>query len=149
VRIDVKRASPGDVCAGTTAGGEEFDRQVATLLERGYPAAAGLSEPAFTARLVRLRAAAERLDGASDPASGSARFVIVVRGALVPAAAAIALVRRRGRAGFLAMLTRAELETFAPIEPVELPGGAAYLIRDVDNGAASRNVTPDDARADP
>ncbi|MGH2941719.1 MAG: DUF5701 family protein [Solirubrobacteraceae bacterium] len=130
-----------------TSGGEEFDRQVTTLLERGHPAAAGLSERAFTARLAPLRATAERLEATSDPAAARLGFAVVVSAALVPAGAAIELVRRRGRAGFLSMLTREELAAFVPIEPVALPGGAAHLITDVDDGAASRNVTPDDALA--
>ena len=35
----------------TGAAGEDFDRQVATLVALGYPAAAGLSESRFTGRI--------------------------------------------------------------------------------------------------
>jgi hypothetical protein len=38
-----------------------------------------------------------------------------------------------------------DLERFAPLEAVELPDGAAYLVADVDTGRDTLNVTPDDA----
>jgi len=137
----------------TTAGGRpradacvrEFDRQVATLLDRGYPAAAGRSREAFADLLQPLRAAAAQLDSGSDLESGKAEFVLVVGTALVPASDTIELVRRRRKAGFLSMLTLQELARFAPIEAVNVPDSVAYLITGVDNGADSRNVTPDDA----
>lgn len=61
--------------------------------------------------------------------------------------AAIALVRRRGRAGFLSMLTPDELATFRPIDPISLPHGSAYLMTEIENGRSSLNMTPDDALA--
>lgn len=129
------------------AASAEFDRQIATLVERGYPAAAGLTERRFRARLEPLWAAVISLDPAGDAERGEVGFVIVVRGSLVPSATSIALVRRRGKAGFLSMLTPDELTTFAPIEPVELPVGDAYLLAGIESGRSSLNVTPDDALA--
>lgn len=125
----------------------EFDRQIATLGERGYPAAAGLDEREFAARLEPLRAAAATLDPTGDADEGRFGFVIVVPGRLVPSAQAIELVRRRGKAGFLSMLTPDELATFAPIEPVTVPDTGAYLMSGVDSGRSSLDVTPDDALA--
>ena len=133
--------------AGATGAEEEFDRQVARLVELGYPAAAGLSERAFTALLQPLRPAAAALDAGGDLERGRFGFVIVVCGALVPSPAAIALVRRRGKAGFLAMLTPDELATFEPIESVDLPAGSAYLMSGIENGRSSLNVTPEAALA--
>ena len=127
------------------AAGAEFDRQLATLLDGGHPEAAGLSRRELSRRLERLREPATQLVGDSDLVLGRFGFVLVVRSALVPSADAIALVRRRGKAGVLSMLTRDELATFAPIESVALPAGDAYLLRDADTGGSSRNVTPDDA----
>jgi hypothetical protein len=37
------------------------------------------------------------------------------------------------------------LAAFAPIQGVEIPDGLAYLMLDVDTGADSLNITPDDA----
>jgi hypothetical protein len=133
--------------AVASAGLSEFDRQVATLLDRGYPRAAGLSATEFVERLAPLREYTASLDAGCDTERGAFGFVIVVSGALVPASAAITLVQRRGNAGFLSMLAPDELARFAPIDSVRLPAGDAYLLRAVDNGAASRNVTPDDALA--
>ncbi|MDP1848718.1 MAG: DUF5701 family protein [Solirubrobacteraceae bacterium] len=125
----------------------EFDRQVATLVERGYPVAAGLTEDELRARLEALRPAVAALDPAADAQRGEFGFVIVVSGRLVPSARAIALVRRRDRSGFLAMLTADELATFAPIEPVAVPDAGAYLMSGVQSGRSSLDVTPDDGLA--
>jgi hypothetical protein len=144
-RRAVLAAASADGAAAAAAA--EFDRQVATLVERGYPAAAGLTESSFVARLDPLRAAAGSLDPAGDAERGTFGFVIVVRGSLVPSATSITLVRRRGKAGFLSMLTADELAAFAPIEPVVLPVGDAYLLTGIESGRASLNVTPDDALA--
>lgn len=130
-----------------TPAGVEFDRQLATLVEGGHPAAAGLSARALRRRLTALREPALALAGGSHLEIGRYGFVIVMRSALVPSHEAIALVRRRGRSGILSMLAPSELAAFAPIDAVELPAGSAYLIKDIDTGIASRNVTPDDALA--
>jgi len=111
----------------------EFDRQVATLVAKGYPALAGMSEEAFAERFAPLREHA-----------GDDEFVLVVSSELVPAADAIERVERRGKPGF-SVLEREDLERFAPIEDVELPPGPAYLLTGVDTGAGTLNVTPNDA----
>ena len=144
-RAVLAAATAADATGG--AASAEFDRQLATLVERGYPAAAGLGEREFQAQLEPLRAAAATLDPAGDAERGEFGFVIVVPGRLVPGAEAIALVRRRGEAGFLSMLTPGELATFAPIAPVAVPQAGAYLMSGVQSGRSSRNVTPDDALA--
>jgi len=136
--------------APNAAGGAaeaEFDRQVATLLQRGYPRAAGMDEPEYVALLEPLRERATSLDPGSDLEHGRFGFVIVVSGALVPASRSVSFVRRRDKAGFLSMLTPEELTRFEPIEAVNLPTGGAYLISAIDTGKASLNVTPDHALA--
>jgi len=125
----------------------EFDRQLATLLERGHPRAAGMGDTAFGAAIEPLRGVAAALDPAADPDAGRFGFVIVVSGPLVPVSTSITLVRRRGRAGVLSMLTPEELAAFGPIKQVALPAGAAYLMSGVDDGRDSRNHTPDDGLA--
>jgi hypothetical protein len=127
------------------ASAAEFNRQLDTLVKRGYPRAAGLSPGAFRRRLELLREVASELE---DPAPRSepegAPFVVVVDGDLLSAAQAIELVERRGEAGYSA-LDPDDLERFEPIATVELPSSSAYLIVDVDTGQDTRNVTPDDA----
>lgn len=119
----------------------EFRRQVDRLVERAYPELAGLSHSAFRERLEPLEDALGQLAPA-DP--GRIRFVVVVRSELVPAARAIEWVERDGQGGVSAM-DDDDLAEFAPIESVGLPDGDAYLMADVDTGAATRNVKPEAA----
>jgi hypothetical protein len=65
-----------------------------------------------------------------------------------PLAEAAALVERRGRPLVLGHLAPDELETFLPISAVRIPPGPAYVVRDIDLGATSRNVRPEDALRD-
>ena len=131
--------------ANVTDYGQELERQVERLVERGYPAAAGLSERAFRARLAPL---ASRLDGV--PArkmtgdGGRLPFVVVVGSGLVPRAAAVPLMELRGKRGFTDMPAE-DLDRFAPTDRVALPSGPAYLVTDIDTGEDTLNVTPEDA----
>jgi Family of unknown function (DUF5701) len=126
----------------------EFDRQVHTLLQRRYPAAAGASAAKFLEHVGPLR---ERLAGVSaaadeDPTEWSFPFVVVVTSALVPRAEAIQLVERRGRAGF-SVIEAEELESFETIPAVRPPRPLAYLLVDIETGRDTRDVTPDSALA--
>ena len=121
----------------------ELHRQIDTLIERGHPAAAGVQPIELRERLVGLGDVLARR-GADETADYP--FVLVTTSALVPAARAIELVERHDRTA-TCMLDDEDLARFEPIDTVELPHGAGYLMFDVDLGAASRNVTPDDALA--
>src|SRR5688572_27818090 len=79
----------------------EFERQVETLVARGYPAAAKLSERAFRARLAPLAAKLDVLAGRKK--GERVPFVVVVGSALVPRAAAVPLMELRGKRGFTDM----------------------------------------------
>ena len=119
----------------------ELHRQIDTLIERGHPGGAGLQPATFRERLAGLGDVLDRR-GADETADYP--FVLVITSALVPAARAIELVRRREKSA-TCMLDDDDLARFAPIDTVELPHGAAYLMFDVDLGAGTRNVTPDAA----
>lgn len=67
---------------------------------------------------------------------------------VVPVAVAAARVERRGRQVVLGQLTPADLATLVPIDAVKVPDAPAYLAVDVDLGAGSRNVRPEDALRD-
>jgi hypothetical protein len=121
----------------------EFDRQVAALIRKDYPAAAGLTRGAFMEHLDPLRPAAKDLP---EPNGKRVPFVIVVKRDVVATDTAIGLVERRERQGF-SVLAPDDLERFEPIDTVSLPGNLAYLLTDVDTGAATLDVTPDDALA--
>jgi Family of unknown function (DUF5701) len=110
-----------------------FDDQVARLLQRDLAD----DESAFRNLLESAR-----------PAEPSPRSVLAVSRDVVPVATAAARVERDGRPVVLGHLTPEDLGTFLPIDAVELPGAPAYLANDVDLGAASRNVPPEDALRD-
>ena len=109
-----------------------FDQQVEAIFERGIAAV----EPELRGSS-RLRA---------RPSRPSARRSFSLE--VVP--------RRRGRgagrapweAGRLRAPTPDDLEASVPIEAVELPDAPAYFAIDIDLGAGSRNVRPEDALRD-
>jgi hypothetical protein len=111
----------------------EFTRQVDTLVEKDYPALAGIGEEEFRARLAPLR------DRAGE-ADGDIPFVLVVTA--VRPDDAIPRVELRGKPGFTDM---DDLARFVPVDEVDVPAAWAYLLTDVDTGGETRSVTPDDA----
>jgi hypothetical protein len=115
-----------------------FERQLRTLLDRGYADAAGVTRSQLADRIAPL---AGRVPG---DAGGRIPFVIAVSRDVVSAGDAIRRVERDG-ASAISVLDDDELARFMPIEGVELPDGPAYLLVDVDTGHETRNVRPDDA----
>jgi len=110
-----------------------FDEQAEAILKRGV-----------VDDETELRAILE----AARPAGPVERSVLTMSRAVVSVAAAAARVERRGRPVVLGQLTPEDLETFVPIDAVEVPDAPAYLAIDVDLGAGSRNVRPEDALRD-
>ncbi len=94
----------------------EFDRQVATLVDKGYPDLTGLAEADFVALLSPLRAAVADL----PPPGGDDRipFVLVVTG--LAREQAFARVDLRGKTGFTTMEPD-DLARFVPIAEAEAP----------------------------
>ena len=119
----------------------QFDRQVATLVEKGYPALAGMPEHAFRELLAPLR---EHASPATEPSDYRVPFLVVVTGALAAREAAFAKVELRGKRGFTTMEAD-DLARFTPLDDLELPSPTAYLLRDVDTGQDFLDVPPDDA----
>ena len=120
----------------------EFDRQVDTLILRGYPKLAGLQEHVFLRQMSPLE---ERLPGLSASGEeGHIAFVIVVGSELVPPDKAMPLVELGGEAGFTTMEAD-DLEQFTSVKSVKRPDGPAYLVGDVDTGRGTLNVRPDEA----
>ena len=118
----------------------EFDRQVATVVAKGYPALAGMAEDEFIRQLTPLRdLLPERAAG-----SGSNRipFVVVVTG--VARHQAFAQVALRGKEGFTTMEPD-DLAGFRPLPDLELPSARAYLVADIDTGRDTLDLPPDDA----
>jgi hypothetical protein len=116
----------------------EFDRQLVTLVDKGYPHLTGRSEAEFVALLSPLRAAVSDL----PPPGGHDRipFVVVVTG--LPREQAFARVDLRGRTGFTTMEPD-DLARFAPTADVEVPPATAYVLADIDTGQDTLDVPPD------
>jgi hypothetical protein len=110
-----------------------FDEQVATLVRRGVVG----DEVGIRSRLESAR-----------PAAPMARSVLTIARHVVPVATAASRVERRGRPVVLGQMSREELDTFVPIGAVKLPDAPAYLAIEVDLGAGSRNVRPEEALRD-
>ena len=85
---------------------------------------------------------------ASRRAEPNERSVLTLSRDVVSVAEAAARVERRRRAAVLGQLEPDDLETFVPIDAVRVPDAPAYLAVDVDLGAGSRNVRPEDALRD-
>jgi hypothetical protein len=107
-----------------------FDEQVEALVDRGVAGAD--AEFRALVEVARLPEPPER-------------SVLTMSRDLVPVAAAAARIERRGRSVVLGHLEPEDLDGFMPIAAVDLPVPPAYVAIDVDLGAASRNVRPEDA----
>ena len=124
---------------------QEFDRQVENLVRKGYPEIAGQPAREFLRHIGPLRERVEEIDAPeADLEAGRLPFVIVVTSDTVSAGKAMALVERDGKQGFVKMYPR-EPEDFRPIDGIVIPGGAAYLIVDIDRGGETLNITPNEA----
>jgi hypothetical protein len=125
--------------------GAEFDRQVRTLIDKGYPELAGLASDAFRRLVAALReVAVARAPTLAAPIRARVPFVLVVDQARAPADRTMPLTALKTKPGF-ADFAPDDIARFRPIEEVSVPDGPAYLVFDVDRGAESLNVTPDKA----
>lgn len=120
---------------------EEFDRQLATLINKGYPALAGMVADTFTEQ--HLEPLRRLLPKAPAPNEDAIPFVIVVTSGLVPTVPAVQRLLVREKAGWTDMDD--EIDAYKPIEGVDVPGSSAYLLVDVDTGRETLNVRPNDA----
>lgn len=117
----------------------ELDRQLATLLDKEYPALAGISRDELAEQVEALRPHLPE-DGHPERIP----FLLVVRHETVPSVAAVERLVVRGEPGFTDM-DDDELDSFIPVDGVHVPESPVYLVTDVDTGAATLNVRPDDA----
>lgn len=121
----------------------EFDRQLDHFVALGYPGLVSTTEESFREGLALLRdVVAARPDADVVRHEDHIPFVLVPSG--VPADESITRTALGNRQGF-SVLDAAELATFRPIETADIPGGAGYLLFDVDTGSEFLNVAPQDA----
>ena len=124
---------------------QEFDRQVETLIEKGYSQLAKLSDEAFLQWITPLRSQVETLTVPElNLDTGTLPFVIVIKGDLVSSEEAMARVERNGKQGITKLYPR-EPQDFDPIDTVTIPQSPAYLLVDIDRGQANINLPPNEA----
>lgn len=124
----------------------EFDRQVGTLLDKGYPGLAGTSAEQFTELVSPLReAAVARAAELTPPTEARVPFLLVVTRELIPVEERLrltALVGKR-KPGFVDRhFAEGDLARFDPIKELEVPAAPAYLLFDVDRGEEFRSLAP-------
>lgn len=124
----------------------EFDRQVGTLLDKGYPGLAGTSAEQFTELVSPLReAAVARAAELTPPTEARVPFLLVVTRELIPVEERLRLTALAGkrRPGFVDRhFAEGDLARFDPIKELEVPAAPAYLLFDVDRGEEFRNLAP-------
>ncbi len=128
----------------------EFDRQVATLVAKGYPNLAGLSGTEFVARLAPLREVALADSWIEPPSRGWVPFVLVITPELVSTAQSMPLTRLAfgSRPGFVDRLFEPSgLGAFQPVPELAVPRGGAYLLINVERGERFGNLAPEAALA--
>lgn len=124
---------------------QEFNRQVANLLHKKYPEAAGISEVDFLKIIEPLKKNLQKIKSSDlDLESGILPFVIVVKSELVDAETMMSRIDFSGKSGITKMYPHVPAE-FKVIESVSLPESKIYLITDIDRGKKYLNVRPQDA----
>ncbi|GLU48554.1 DUF5701 family protein [Nocardiopsis ansamitocini] len=120
---------PPTPTAGTTPTG--IAGQIDRLVELGLPALAGMTVEEFHAL-------------ARDLPAEAPGAIVAVHPGLVPASALAPLLSRGDKSGFV-VVDMADLDAFAPIDGLDAPEDALYLINEVDRGDDMANWSPDEA----
>lgn len=80
----------------------EFERQVENLIQKGYPALAGLNEHEFQQQLQPLKESANEIEKkVEEPLPGRVPFIIVVNSEWVNVDKAMRLVERKNKLGLV------------------------------------------------
>ena len=119
----------------------EFDRQLQAYLDAKYPTLAGMDETEFVDLLEPLRDMASR---ATSSTPERIPFALVVTSRLVAADQALPTVHWKATTGWTEY-TADDLAGYRPIDGVDVPDHAAYLVTDVDTGKATLGVKAKDA----
>jgi hypothetical protein len=131
--------------------GTEFDRQIDNLIERDYPALAGLSRDEFTAQLTPLRQVAVNTATAPyAPGTGRVPFLLVVTRQVAPIEQTMPRTTLHGKSkpGFVdRSFEPGALERFVATKQTEPPDQRAYLLLDIDRGEEFCGAVPNNAMA--
>lgn len=127
----------------------EFDRQVHNLIEREYPAMAGLTSEHFQSLVAPLRDLAATTGHLTcEPGAGRLPFVLVVTRQLAPIEQMMPRTTLHGKArpGFVDhSFEPGSLERFVAITETDLPDQPVYLLMDIERGEEFCGAIPRDA----
>jgi hypothetical protein len=124
---------------------QEFDKQLETLISKGYPELLKLTEKSFGKKLESLKSKLSEVSGIEvNLEQGRLPFVIVVQDESLIAEETMARLNFYGKPGIVSMYPR-KPEDFKTIEEVTIPDSFAYLLTDIDRGKAFLNVIPETA----
>ncbi|MEU6742119.1 DUF5701 family protein [Streptosporangium sandarakinum] len=127
----------------------EFDRQVHNLIEREYPAMAGLTPEHFQSLAAPLRDLAATTGNLTrEPDTGRFPFVLVVTRQVVPIEQMMPRTTLRGKAepGFVDhSFEPGSLERFVASTETGLPDRPVYLLMDIERGEEFCGAVPRDA----
>ncbi len=129
----------------------EFDRQIQTLLAKGYASLSGRTEAEFRELVEPLRAqVTKRAESLTEPSEARVPFLVVVKRELVAIEDAIPLTTLAGkdRPGAIERFYKpGELEQFVTVKELEAPDSSVYVVFDVERGEEFCSVVPLDAMA--
>jgi hypothetical protein len=135
----------------TADAGSEFDRQVGNLVERDYPATAGLTPQEFDALVTPLRDLVTDIGlGGHEAGTGRVPFLLVVTRDVVPVEETMPRTTLHGKPkpGFVdRTFEPGALERFVAVKETGIAGQRAYLLLDVERGEEFCGVVPNDAMA--
>jgi hypothetical protein len=116
----------------------EFDRQIKSLLDRGYP-------KGILGYIDSLKQKIKNLDLPDmDLEKGKLPFVIVVKSDLMPTDQAMSLVEKGGKPG-ITKLFPLKPSDFETIDSVQIPSSPVYLLINIDRGKKNINLPPEQA----
>jgi hypothetical protein len=127
----------------------ELDRQLAVLVDKGYPVIAGLQVNELEALTEPVRDALRgRVVDDGGPTTSSLPFVLVVTRAVVPTEQAMALTTLAGR-NRPGVVDRnhapGDLDGYLPIDAVRLPDARCYAVLGFERGEELCGVRPQEA----
>ena len=123
----------------------EFDRQVQTLVDVGYPKLAKKSKASFLKLVLPLREKVTTFNALElNLETGKLPFVIVIKNELVPSEVMLSSTEKNNKKG-VTILRPHTTENFKTIPEVIIPVEQAYLLVDIDRGKKSLNLPPNEA----
>jgi len=124
---------------------QEFNKQLHTLIQKGYPTLAGMTENEFINNLEPLREKVKNLNAPDiDIEKGFLPFLIVIKSDVIPTTTTMSQVEKNGKTG-ITKLFPLEPTDFTTIADITLPDRNVYALVDVDRGRETINKSPSEA----